>query len=111
LDGPLGFDGGDSGIDILRDHITTIGGGGGEGVSAMVVVEEELIWASHDDDDGGRRRWFDIDSLLILLLLPPPYCYYDVPVHETAGHILAMAGVTLSHHIGRLKHTVGDLSH
>ena len=32
-------------------------------------------------------------------------------VHEAAGHVLAVAGVALGHHGGRLKGGVGDLCH
>jgi hypothetical protein len=54
LDGSLGLDGGDGGVDILGDDITT--------------------------------------------------------VHEAAGHVLAVAGIALSHHGGGLEGRVGDLS-
>merc|ERR1712086_98127 len=55
LDGALGLDGGDSGVDILGDDVTT--------------------------------------------------------EHEAAGHVLAVAGVTLGHHGGGLEGRVGDLGH
>ena len=31
-------------------------------------------------------------------------------IHHGAGHVLTMTGITLSHHVGRLETTVGDLS-
>ena len=55
LDGSLGLDGGDSGVDILGDDITS--------------------------------------------------------VHEAAGHVLSVSGVTLGHHGGGLEGRVGDLGH
>jgi len=55
LDGPLGLDGGDGGVDILGDDITS--------------------------------------------------------VHEAAGHVLSVSGVTLSHHRGGLEGGVGDLGY
>ena len=53
LDGPLGLDGGDGGVDVLGDDVAA--------------------------------------------------------VHEAAGHVLAVAGVALGHHAGRLKDRVGNL--
>ena len=55
LDGALGLDGGDGGVDVLGDDVTT--------------------------------------------------------VQHAAGHVLAVAGVTLHHLVGRLEAGVGDLSH
>jgi len=55
LDGSLGLDGGDGGVDILGDDITS--------------------------------------------------------VHEAAGHVLSVSGVTLGHHGGGLEGGVGDLGY
>ena len=37
--------------------------------------------------------------------------HHVTAVHQAAGHELAVAGVALGHHVGRLEHGVGDLLH
>mmetsp|Transcript_9499 Transcript_9499/g.25622 ORF Transcript_9499/g.25622 Transcript_9499/m.25622 type:complete len:209 (-) Transcript_9499:1027-1653(-) len=37
--------------------------------------------------------------------------HHITAVHQAASHVLSVAGVALDHHAGRLKGSVGDLSH
>merc|ERR1711934_972178 len=107
-------------IELVVDASEDLSNGGGVGDHTAGTLDLGKVTTGHDGwwlvvDATLEAGWAPVDELDGALGLDGSNGSVDVlgddvtTVHHTAGHVLAMTGIALGHHVGGLEARVGDL--